>query len=238
MPDITLLDLTTQARAIGRGVVLYATASADAEDRTPVKWDGASELHLKHLGDTEGEISVDLNEQYSHLELGELTGGAKHRSYVSGEDPVVNIPLFYADPALRAIVSPTGNASGGYQRRRPVRELTLVIMPEEVFFNAETDAYEAISYDGTDWTVGEEDELTDRQVELLALSMWFWRGYFTKAGPVFRHEDGGKAVQEVSFQVMQSDLPLDVIPDGQRLYTLGDPGAVDINLSPEEVTPG
>ncbi|HEY8504973.1 MAG TPA: hypothetical protein VIL46_10350 [Gemmataceae bacterium] len=216
----SLLDLTTQLRAIGRGVVFYAD-----------KWDGATNLSLTHLGDTEGEISVATNEEYTHLILPELTGQAKHASYVSGEDPVITIPLFLADPALRAIVSPTGNASGGYQRRRPVKELTLVIFPEELFFDAANDTYASLTFDGTAWKVG-STALTTKQQELLGLSMWFWRGYFAKPNAVFRHEDGGKVVAEVTFQVMQSDLPIARIPDGNRLYTLGDPADAGIDIHP------
>jgi hypothetical protein len=219
--DLNLLDLTTQLRAIGRPVVFVAG-----------KWDGASPLTLTHLGDTEGEVGVEVNEEYSHLTLTELTGAGKHKSYIAGEDPVITIPIFYADPALRAIVSPTGNASGGYQRRRPVTERTLVLFPEELFYDAGDDAYTAISYNDADgWQMGGEDLTTDQE-SLLSLSMWFWRGYFTKAGPVFRHEDGGKAVQTVSFQAMHSDLPLSLIPDGQRIYTLGDPANAEIDIAP------
>lgn len=221
MPNTyTLLDLNAQIRAIGRGVLLYAN-----------KWDGETNLALTHLGDTEGDITVELNEEYTHFTLPELTGAAKHKSYVSGEDPVVTMPVFYADPALRAVVSPTGNASGGYQRRRPVLERTLVIMPEELFFDPTSDTYKALAYDGTDWTLG-GSALSSAQEALLGLSVWFWRGYFTKAGPVFRHEEGGKAVQSVSFQAMTSDLSTDLIPDGERLYTLGDPADKQIDIYP------
>lgn len=216
----TLLDLQAQLRAIGRGVVFYAD-----------EWDGETNLALTHLGDTEGEITAELNEEYSHLTLPELTGPAKHKSYIAGEDPVVTLPLFYADPDLRAVVSPTGNASGGYQRQRPVKRRTLVIFPEELFFDADTGEYGELEYDGAAWTVGGKP-LTSHQTELLGLSMWFWSGYFTKAGPIFRHEDGGKAVQSVNFQSMQSQLPLSVLPDGQRLYTLGDPADADIDIHP------
>jgi len=215
-----LLDLQAQLRAIGRGVVFYAE-----------KWDGETNLSLTHLGDTEGEITAEMNESYSHLTLPELTGEAKHRSYVSGEDPVVTLPLFLADPALRAIVSPTGNASGGYQRQRPVKERTLVIFPEELFFDASEGEYGDLSYTGTAWQLNGE-ALSPAQTKLLGQSVWFWRGYFTKPGVAFRHEDGGKLVESISFQAMQSDLALAVLPDGERIYTLGDPGDKDIDIHP------
>lgn len=223
--DYSLLDLSSQIRAIGRGVLFYAD-----------KWDGQTNLTLTHLGDSEGDIEVALNEEYSHLILPELTGAAKHKSYVSGEDPVISIPIYFADPALRAIVSPTGNASGGYQRRRPVKEYTLVIFPEELFYDATDDEYKDLTVttdsagDAT-FLVGGQP-LTAEQTKLLGLSMWFWRGYFTKPGPLFRHEEGGKAVQTVSFQVMTSDLTAQIIPDGERLYTLGDPSEKGIDIEP------
>lgn len=215
-----LLDLQAQLRAIGRGVVFYAE-----------KWDGATNLKLTHLGDTEGEITVETNESYSHLTLTELTGEAKHKSYVNGEDPVVTIPLFLADPALRAIVSPTGSASGGYQRQRPVKERTLVVFPEELFFNPTTGEYGDLSYTGTAWQV-DGAALSPAQEDLLGQSVWFPRGYFNKPGLAYRHEDGGKLVLPVSYQAMQSDLATSVIPDGCRLYFMGDPDDVGIDIHP------
>ena len=219
--NYTLQDLTAVLRAIGRGVVFYAD-----------KWNGSTNLTLTHLGDTEGEITTELNEEFVHLTTPELTGQAKHKSYVAGEDPLVTIPLFLADPSLRAIVSPTGNASGGYQRRRPVKERTLVIFPEELFLNPSTGEYGDLSFDGSAWKV-DGQALTPEQEDLLGLSVWFWRGYFTKAMPPFRHEDAGKTVVPITFQAMHADLSTTVIPDGQRLYTVGDPADAGIDIHPQ-----
>src|SRR5690625_659392 len=215
-----LLDLDAVLRAIGRGVVFYADA-----------WDGITNLTLTHLGDTEGEITSESNEAYDDLTLDELTGEAIHERNIRGENPVVTIPLWLADPALRAIVSPTGNASGGYQRQRPVKERTLVIFPEELFFDASEGEYGDLSYTGTAWQLNGE-ALSPAQTKLLGQSVWFWRGYFTKPGVAFRHEDGGKLVESISFQAMQSALALAVLPDGERIYTLGDPGDKDIDIHP------
>lgn len=220
--NYSLLDLSAILRSISRGVVFYA----------PTRWDGLTDLALTHLGDTEGEITVAFNEAYSDLTFPEITGPAKHARYVDGEDPVVSIPLFYADPALRAICSPTGNASGGYERRRPVTERTLVIFPEELFFDeAGSRTYETLAFTGNpgSWTLGGV-ALTSRQEELLGLAIWFWRGHFTKPGAVFKHDL--KDVQTVNFQVLQTDVPLAKIPDGERLYTLGDPADKGINIEP------
>lgn len=215
-----LLDLQALLRAIGRGVVFYAD-----------RWDGTTNLTLTHLGDTEGEITAEMNPTYSHLTTPELTGEAKHRSYVSGEDPVLTIPLYLADPALRAVVSPTGSASGGHTRQRPVTERTVVIFPEELFYDEAEGAYGELTYTGSAWQVNGKP-LTDRQEALLGQSVWFWRGYFDRPGLAYRHDDGGKLVEPATYQAMQSDLPLSVIPDGHRLYTMGDPADAGIDIHP------
>lgn len=209
----TLLDLTTQVRSIGRGVVFRAPA-----------WDGVTDLQLTHLGDTEGDIQVTPNESFVHLELPELTGNAKHESYVEGEDPVLQIPLYVADPAVRSIITPTGNGGGGYSRRRPVTEHTLAIFPEEMFFNPATEAYGELAYTTAGgWTV-DTVALTAKQIRLLGLAMWFWRGYFARPPIRFRHAEAGKAVEQVTFQAM---INLN-LPEGEQLYTLGDPADAGI----------
>ncbi len=215
MASYTLLDLTAQTRAIGRASVFYA-AGAYGYVASPT----GADLALTHLGDTEGEITIDSAEEYSDLTLPELTGPAIHERYSSGESPSVEIPIYAADADLRAILSPTGTASGGYSRRRAVTEYTLVIIPEEVFI--ESNAQAALVYTNTAgtgaWTVG-GDAASAAQLALLDLSIWFWRGHFTRALPMYRHEDGGKVVQNVTFQAMHNSS----MPDGHQLYTVGRP---------------
>ena len=210
-----LLDLTAQTRAIGRASVFYATG-AYAYAAAPT----GADLTLTHLGDTEGEIDITANEEYSDLTLPELTGPAIHERYVSGESPQITLPMYAADAALRAILSPDGSAHGGNWRRRAVTEYALVIVPEEVFIESNTQA--ALVYTNTAgtgaWTVG-GDAATAAQLAILDLSIWFWRGHFTKAMPIYRFEDGGKVVKEVTFQAMFNDS----MPDGHHLYTVGRP---------------
>jgi hypothetical protein len=216
--NIQLKNLQEQAREIGRAVVMVA----------PTRWVPGQKLVLQHIADTEGDISVAANESYVHLTLPELTGAAKHKSYVEGEDPVVTMPIFVADPAIRALVSPAGNAGGGYSRRRPVKERTLVLFPEQLFYDAAEDKYTSLTYTAADgWQVNGK-ELTEEQERLLALSMWFWRGYFTRPSVPFRHGEAGKTVESVSFQVMHAGE----MPDGHQLYTLGDPADAEIDIDP------
>lgn len=217
--NINLKSLQDELRAIGRAVALVSDTA----------WKPGDKLSLTHLGDTEGDITVAFNESLVHMTLPEVTGPAKHESFVEGEDPVVTLPLFVADPALREILSPTGNASGGNSRRQRVKTRTLVLMPEELFFDGE--AYTGLTYTAAGgWKMG-ANPLTEDQERLLGLSMFFWRGYFTRPGVSFKHGDAGKVVESVSFQVMQSPF----MPEGNQLYTLGDPEAAGIDIDP---TPG
>lgn len=219
MASYSLLDLTAQVRAIGRASVFYGTGPYGY-----VASPTGADLTLTHLGDTEGEITVEFNEEYTGMTLPELTGGALHNRYVSGENPRVTIPLYVADPDVRAILSPTGSASGGYQRRRAVTNYVLVLIPEEVFIESNAQvALEATNTAGTmAWTVG-GDAATPRQLELLDQSIWFWGGHFEKPGIPYRHEDGGKAIMEVTYQsILNSDMP-----DGHMLYTIGRPDQAD-----------
>lgn len=220
MSTFDLLDLTTQVRAIGRASIFYELGSFAFDA-------GGTDVTMLHLTDTEGEITLEANEEYSELTLPELTGPAPHEKYVSGEAPVVTIPGYVADATLRAILSPTGSASGGYERRRAVTEVKIGIVPEQVFI--ESNAQATLSYDQVaGWQVG-GDAATAAQEALLDLSIWFWRGHFTKALPIFRHEDGGKVVQEVMFHAMHNGS----MPDGHHLYTVGRPdqAATPIHLS-------
>ena len=210
MSPFDLLDLTAQVRAIGRGSVFYDEGALAFAA-------GGVDVSFLHLGDTEGDISIELNDEYSTLTLPELTGPAPHEKFLTGYAPKLTIPLYAADSALRAIVSPTGSAHGGYQRRRPVTEYMVGIIPEQVFI--ESNAQAQLTYDKVNgWRVG-GDAATAAQLALLDLSIWFWRGHFTATPPMFKHEDGGKVVQQVVFESMHNGS----MPDGHHLFTIGRP---------------
>ncbi len=199
--------------AIGKSAVFYS----------PTPWDFASDLHsqLQFLGYTEGEVTLPFNETFNMLTTPEYTGDAPHEAYVQGEAPVATIPLYVADPALRAILSPTGGASGGYKRQLPVVKRTLVIVPEALFVgnDPQQQEEEELVPTGTGWTLGGV-ALTTAQQELLEKGMiHIWRGYFQKPQLRWRIEEGGKIVEPVTFNLMIQSLA----PNGHWLYTLGDP---------------
>jgi hypothetical protein len=222
-----LKNLKNQPRTIGRAAVFIAVGMV-ADVLKPKRWDGATNLQLRHLCDTEGVTGLDPNESFVYLQTPETTGAGKHAGFVEGEDPVVEIPAYNADPELAALISGTGNASAGTSRRRRVKEHTLVLIPEELLLDEDTETYKSLGYDGEAWTL-DGTPLTPRQQLLLAQSRWVWRGHFVKPRVEFKHDEAGKAIGQARFQVM---LDFDK-PEGEMLYTVGDPAPKGIDIMPE-----
>ncbi len=208
----TIGNLETTIRHIGRAAVFYQVGAYAGS---------SADLTLVYLGDTEGEITVEDNAEFSELTTPELTGPVAREKYLEGIKPVVTIPLFGADPALSLIVNPTGVASGsqggGFERRQAVTEYSLVLFPEEVFI--ESNAPVAIEYTtAADWKVG-ADTATAAQLALLDKSIFFWRGHFESLLPRYSHEDGGKLITEVVFHAMHNNA----MQQGHYIYTIGAP---------------
>jgi hypothetical protein len=224
MAGFVISDVADAARAIGRASVFYTSGSA---------WNGATDLQdkLVYLGDTEGEIQISYNDEYSDLTVPELTGPAIHKRYYQGVNPTISIPLWLASPTLRAVVSPIGSGSGGLDRRQAVTEHSLAIFPEETFLTA-SNAYQTLDYSTAGgWTIGGTG-IGATTSGYIAQSIWIWRGHFEYPPYTFRNADGGKAVDTVTFQVMQTTLGTSLVPNGQRLWTLGDPATASVDISP------
>lgn len=213
MPPLNLMDTADLIGSFGRGVVFYAP-----------KWDGIAALVMTQLGITEGDIVITPNSAVAGMTFAELTGPAKHDMDYLGEDPVVEIPLYLTDPALIAIVSPSGSAHAGRSRRGPVKEYTLAILPEALFLQADAGGIVsaktvAFSNAGA-WTVN-AIAITAAQQELLDASMWLWRCVFNRPPRRFRGGAGDdkKNIETVSAQVLHHTG----LPEGHHLYTTGDP---------------
>jgi hypothetical protein len=221
--DFTLLDLETVLRQYGRGTVWYAVDGLGE----PTRWDGTSELNLAHLGDTEGDIVFSANNSVATLTLPEISGGAIHDAIDTGESPTLEFPLFLADPDLLPIVAPRGSASAGHIRVCDVAERTIVVFPEKLFkVGTDPCTYGTLAYTlATGWTLNTV-ALTAAQQTLLELSLWLWRGYFTRPNTTFKggHGDDGKNIEPVTFNPMMHPG----MPDGHRLYTRGDPATAGI----------
>jgi acetyl esterase/lipase len=221
--NASLLNLETVLRKIGRGVVMYAVD----ESGDPTVWDGTSALLLAHLTDTEGDITMKANGTIAALTLPEIAGDAQFAATYTGEAPTLELPLFIADPDLLPIISPVDDAGAGHIRVREVAERTIVIFPEALF--RKTDGtYAALAYTvGGGWTLGGVAVDAAHQT-LLSLTVWAWRGYFERPDRMFKggHGNDAKNIVTVTFNVMMHPT----MPDGQRLYTTGDPALVGIAI--------
>lgn len=190
--DYTLDALNQAAVALGKAVVMYSVdGSGD-----PIEWDGATDLLLAHLGDTEGDVVFTANERISGRRLREWFGEAYVRAYVSSADPVATIPLFLAHPDLRDLISPTGDGKIGTVARREVVRHTLVMFPQQLYFNAVTNNYDAtIRYTtAAGWqksAVAEGEAasfaaLSADDTRLLGLSIWIPAGFWERPPVTYR----------------------------------------------------
>lgn len=223
MPEYQTLDLAGILRSFGRGVIFYAD-----------KWDRFNPLVLTHLADTEGDIVVNTNGETATLTAPELTGPAALEMDFTGENPVIEVPIVLADPALHGIISPMGSAHGGRSRRGRVKEYTIVIFPEALFVGDDPvtnlPIRRALEFGGGVWNI-DGDPLTAAEEELLGNSFWLWRAAFTRPPRRFRGGAGDerKNIETVTIQGMHHPD----MPDGNHLYTTGDPFEVDINIEGE-----
>lgn len=221
--DLNLLNLETILRKYGRGVVAYAVTAPGGT--TPTRWDGTSALNLAHLTDTEGDIAFNANGTAANLTLPEIAGEAVFESTYVGEAPTLEIPLFMADPDLLTICSPINAPGSGHIRVREVSERTIVIFPEALF--RKTDGtYAELTYDGA-WKL-DGVALDAAHETLLGHAVWFWRCYFERTQRMFKGGHGNDAKNIVTATVRAMMHP--EMPDGQRLYTTGDPAVYSINI--------
>jgi hypothetical protein len=228
MINVSLKELDPRLAELGRGVVLISvTDDYDPTEPLTVEdtklWDPSEPLYLAHLGLTEGDIEPGVDEDVSDLTFPEYTGPASHKRYWNGESITLTVPLYFADPNLRAICSPLGSASGGRQRQTRTREHTVVVVPEQLLAK-EDGSFGTLTYDG-DWEV-DGQPLTDEQERYLGSSWWLWRGSWGRALPAYSHADAGKTIVPCPFSVMHRVG----LPDGENLYTVGDPGDHGINI--------
>jgi len=214
-PSFTLTAIDAAAAALGRAAIFICDY-----------WDGVADIALTHVGYSEGAVEPAPNGEYDPLVLSELMA-APIRVFFKGEAPVLQFSVLCATQAQASLFSPTGSGSAGTKRWREVQYKTLVLFPESLFINAGEEV--AVAFDGAQWTI-DGTPATAAQQALIDMSMWFWKGYFTRATPSFNPADGGKALRQIEFHSVQ-DLTK---PDGEQLYTLGDPADAGIDIAPAE----
>lgn len=222
MATYTLQDLSTILRRIGRGVVFSG----------PVYSPGTA-LTLTHLGDTEGDIVVNTNAEIATLTTPELTGAAAHEADYVGENPVIEIPMYLSDPALRAKLSPSGQSHAGRSRRSVPIEHTLSILPEALFTAIDpgtgASSVDTISVSAAGvWSRGATTFSAAQSAILAAGAFWAWRGIFSRPPMTYRGGagDDSKDIDTASFQLMFHPG----MPEDHHLYTIGDPTLFGIDL--------
>lgn len=224
MPQYDLLDLTTVARSWGRGVIFRAP-----------RWDPTvGALTLTHVGDTEGDIVVNTNPETATLTLPELTGPAGHDMDYLGENPVIEVPMYVTDPAMHALISPSGSAHAGRERRGVVVEHTIVIFPENLWVDPATSrvdrtkVFEAVVASGGHAWEFDGNALSAEKLTLLDSAFWLWRAVFSRPPRRFRGGAGNdrKNIETVTIQGLHHPD----MPDGHHLYTTGDPADSGIDL--------
>jgi len=209
MPDVSLINIEAQTYDIGRAAIFACNY-----------WNGEGNLFasLQHIGNTEGEASIEPNEEYSALTLPENLGPAALKKYVTGAAPSFSVGVF-VNPNSLSLFTPTGAGSMGNMRQRRVKERTIWIVPEQLFIAPDGNGVEQevdISYDGAAFQKNGQG-FSEEDNRLFGLSVFGWKVHFERAMPVYRHEDGGKSLREITVHFMQ-DLTK---PDGHQILTVG-----------------
>lgn len=202
--------------SIGRGIVFRGAY-----------WDTTGALSLTHLGETQGDIVITPGDAIETLTTPELTGEAARLAYVKNGATTAVIPMFIGNPEDRALMSPTGNASGGYSRRRPVVYQTVAIFPEELLLNPTTGEYEALEKTAAGaFTVGGE-ALTADQTRLLGQTIWLWKVFPSRAPITLKDGEGGRSIEAITLTAVLDTTK----PEGHMLYTIGDPTTAGIVIA-------
>lgn len=158
------------------------------------------------LGITEGELTVDEQFQYNDFKLPEWTGEAVHERNVDGQSISIAVPLVWGDPALYDKVAPLGVKGGGRSVPQAVETRTVLIVPR-------SEVGAGMSYDGATWAPAAPTH-----------AVWLHRACFAPGQYAFKHADGGKIIRQITIMPMFDNTK----PEGQKLYTIGDPATQGI----------
>lgn len=174
------------------------------------------------LGATEGEIGVEITEGTNALTAPELTGGIVHQATTTIESAIITVPLIMGDPDLWARISATGEKGGGHSTPQPVAETSVLVIPRRELGGGLANAtglpaaWTRTAGNGVAGGVGAEFAPEN--------AVWLWRAFPMRGRVPFRYAEGGKVITEVRFTAM-----IDVSkPEGQMVFTIGDPTAQGI----------
>ncbi len=166
---------------------------------------------LVSLGGSEGEISVDEGFEYNDLTAPEWTGPAVHASWVQGQKLVATVPLVMKSDGSQLVkITPTGQRGGGWNKQRAVITTGVLIAPED-------EVGTGLSWNGSAWVPAAPK-----------LCIWIWKARIQPGPLMFKHTEGGKSIREINIEALYDDTK----PDGYKLYYVGDPRSVGINVNP------
>jgi hypothetical protein len=162
------------------------------------------------LGLTEGDVGVDEKFNFNDFKLPEWTGDAIHARTVDGQDITVSVPLIWGDGNLYDTLNPVGLRGGGRARPTAVVTRTCLIIPVSEIGN------------GLENSTG----LTSGYVGGAAPvhAVWIHKATFEPGQYAFSNKDAGKTLRSITVHAMYDDTR----PDGQKLFTIGDPFAQGI----------
>ncbi len=168
--------------------------------------DPTSTASWQLLGLTEGDIAVDEKFQFNDFTLPEWTGAAIHQRHVDGQEIQITVPLIWGDGSLYDKVSPSAVKGGGYSTPQNITTRTVLIIPL-------TEVSTGLTYDGTTWAPAAP-----------AHAIWLHKATFEPGQYHFKHGGGGKVMRSIVVRPMFDDTK----PNGQKLYTIGDPSTQGI----------
>lgn len=178
---------------------------------------------LGALGQKEGELRFARSYQYSDLTAPELTGDVVHQRTIMGVGVTVTIPIILGDPLLYAKISPTGTKGGGWSNPQGVVTTSVVIFPDSEIAGGLSNT------DGTvpNWTrtAGNGYPGATNTAAAPKHAVWIWRAVPENEGWGYTYENGGKQITEVVFTAMFDAAR----PEGQKVYTQGDP--IDVGIT-------
>jgi hypothetical protein len=174
------------------------------------------------IGAKEGEISVEVDEEYNDLTAPELTGPAVHQRTVMGVSVRITVPVIAGETDLYPITSPLGQSGGGVSYPLPVVPTSVLVIPNLEVGGGLANATGATS--GWVRTAGAGAAAATEAAAAPKHAVWLWRAAPERPSRSFSYENGGKQIWNVTFQSMfDGDRP-----EGHKVYTVGDPTAQGI----------
>lgn len=206
MPGVIIPTLSAALSAVGNAHIYVGNALVAAS--------------LSPLGTKEGAISIRYAETINALTAPEQTGPVQHQATQMGVSIEITVPLVIGDPTLYALITPTGVFEGGYSAPQAVVPTTVLIAPDAEVGGGLTNATGLTA----GWTRAAGNGYSSASGAPAAPinSIWIWRAYIRRPATMnFDVANGGKVIAPVIIVGMFDATK----PEGQKIFTIGDPVA-------------